>query len=316
MQSLFNYQLSSPGKVMIVIAGLIALIGTWLLIKSFIPTPTKQSKKTIKSFVSTKSNAQDVASDALSDVGKYFSKRLAKHIHMTPIERSEMERALQINKEGGTPEEHKAYNIVMGLFFGFIGAMFFIAGMIINSTISKLCGVAGIVVGIVVYIYLKKSLMQKQKKAVLGIEAELPRFVSFIVIASRTRNSGILAMLEHYTPEDEVFREELSKTIADAKTSNFDSAMNRWDQRINSDRLRMVINGLKGANNGDNMDIYFAMLEKDFTAYEISLLKQNVKTIPNRMRLPKMLMYTSVFVALFFPIAMQVVESFKTIFSA
>ena len=56
------------------------------------------------------------------------------------------------------------------------------------------------------------------------------------------------------------------------------------------------------------------MLEKDFEAYEIALLKQNIKTIPKRMRLPKMLMYSAVAFTLFLPIVMQIVDSFKGIF--
>ncbi len=133
--------------------------------------------------------------------------------------------------------------------------------------------------------------------------------------ALNKQNSSILAILERYTPRDEKFGAELEQTIADAKTSSFAGAMARWDQRINSDRLKRVIRGLINANNGDDVRVYFAMLERDFTAFEMTLLKQNIKRIPDKMRLPKMLMYSSVAASLFFPIIMQVVDSFMLFFT-
>ncbi len=112
-----------------------------------------------------------------------------------------------------------------------------------------------------------------------------------------------------------VFDEALSRTIVDAKTSNFTAAMTRWEQRTSSERLQRVVKGLINANEGDDVRIYFEMLERDFNAFEVTLLKRSLKTIPERMRLPKLLLYSAVAITLFFPILMQVIESFQMFFA-
>ena len=48
--------------------------------------------------------------------------------------------------------------------------------------------------------------------------------------------------------------------------------------------------------------------------FEKVLLKQNVKTIPKKMMIPKILMVTALILAFAFPIIVQVVESFKVMF--
>jgi hypothetical protein len=79
--------------------------------------------------------------------------------------------------------------------------------------------------------------------------------------------------------------------------------------------MKMVIHGLISAYHGDDVILYFAMLEKDFTAFEINRLKKSIKTIPQRMQIPKILIFTAIAMAMFTPLAMQIVDSFKSIFS-
>jgi hypothetical protein len=195
-----------------------------------------------------------------------------------------------------------------------LGGVVALAGALMSSSMFIVIGLGGCGLGVFYYFYLNKVIKSDKENVVEGVDRELPRFVSFMNTALQNQNSSILAILERYTPQSERFTMELEQTIADAKTSNFSGAMARWDQRMNSDRLKRVIRGLVNANNGDDVRVYFAMLERDFNSYEMVLLKQNIKRIPERMRLPKMLMYSSVALALFFPIIMQVIESFSLFF--
>lgn len=300
-------------KVVILVLAVIALIGVWTILSAFLPKPPRVVKKNLQGFNkrSRVKNSTQTFDTGLTSVAQ----KLAKYIHLNDIERSELAQALQVTGNPMTPEEYRALCYASGGMFACLGIVMAAIGLLFKVTLFTVFGVGGIGLGIFYYIFLKKVIMKDKTAVVEGVDKELPRFVSFMNTALQKQNSSILAILERYTPSSERFAVELEQTIADAKTANFSGAMARWDQRINSDRLKRVVRGLVNANNGDDVRVYFAMLERDFNAYEMTLLKQNVKRIPERMRLPKMLMYSSVALALFFPILMQVLESFQTFFT-
>jgi hypothetical protein len=152
------------------------------------------------------------------------------------------------------------------------------------------------------------------KESLKEFESELPRYVAYLKqsFASKT---NVISIMEKYTCKNEYFMKEMTQTLADAKTSNFDSAMARLDQRINSDRLKMVARGLLSAYHGDDVKAYFAMLERDFTAFEINDLKRSVKSIPRKMQTAKILILVSIMITIFFPLGMEIFESFKDLFA-
>lgn len=308
-----NYNFDTPVKLVILFFAIVFMIGVWVLLSAFLPGANRRVKKNLKSF--NKRGKAKMATTQYEGGLVELSQKFSKYMHLTDIERSDLQQALQVTGNPMTPEEYKALCYVSGGIFVGIGVLMLLVGLIFNISLFNIFGVGGMCLGIFYFFYLKKALMSDRTKVVEGVDKELPRFVSFMNTALQKQNSSILAILERYTPRDEQFASELEQTIADAKTSNFAGAMARWDQRINSDRLKRVVRGLINANNGDDVRVYFAMLERDFNAFEMTLLKQNVKRIPEKMRLPKMLMYSAVAAALFFPIIMQVVESFMLFFS-
>lgn len=308
-----TYNFNTPAKVLIIFFAIVFMIGVWLILSSFLPGASKRVKKNIKAF--NKRGKAKLATTQYEGTLVELAQKLSKYIHLNDIEHSEMQQALQVTGNPMTPEEYRALCFVSAGIFAALGLVMLIIGLLFSVSLFNIFGGAGIGLGIFYFIYLKKALMSDRTKVVEGVDQELPRFVSFMNTALQKQNSSILAILERYTPRDKTFAMELEQTIADAKTSNFAGAMARWDQRINSDRLKRVVRGLINANNGDDVRVYFAMLERDFTAYEMTLLKQNIKRIPAKMRLPKMLMYSAVVLALFFPILMQVLESFSLFFS-
>lgn len=308
-----TYNFNTPVKVVIIFFAVIFMIGVWVLLSAFLPGASKKVKKNVKTF--NKRGKTKLATTQYEGTLVELAQKISKYVHLTDIERSEMQQALQVTGNPMTPEEYRALCYVSAGIFVSLGLVMLILGLLFSVSLFNIIGAAGVGLGIFYFIYLKKALMSDRTKVVEGVDQELPRFVSFMNTALQKQNSSILAILERYTPRDKTFAMELEQTIADAKTSNFAGAMARWDQRINSDRLKRVVRGLINANNGDDVRVYFAMLERDFTAYEMTLLKQNIKRIPGKMRLPKMLMYSAVVLALFFPILMQVLESFTLFFA-
>lgn len=307
-----NHNLPMSAKVAILLLAIVLLVGIFFLLTAFLPHAKKKTRKTMSSFNKrgkTKTESKNIDSGLT-----VYAQKLAKYIHLNDIERSELQQALQITGNPLTPEEYRATCVIAAGIFLVLGGVVALAGALMSSSMFIVIGLGGCGLGVFYYFYLNKVIKSDKENVVEGVDRELPRFVSFMNTALQNQNSSILAILERYTPQSERFTMELEQTIADAKTSNFNGAMARWDQRMNSDRLKRVIRGLVNANNGDDVRVYFAMLERDFNSYEMVLLKQNIKRIPERMRLPKMLMYSSVALALFFPIIMQVVESFSLFF--
>lgn len=308
-----NYNFNMPTKLAIFFFAVIAFVGVWFLLSAFLPRPSKKTRQTLASF--NKRNKQK-NSTAKFDTGlNTLAQKFAKYIHLNDIERSELQQALQITGNPLSPEEYKAICFLSGGIFVLFGGVLLIFGLILGISLCNILGVGGIALGLFYYFFLNRAIRKDKDNVVEGVDKELPRFVSFMNTALQKQNTSVLAILERYTPHNERFTVELEQTIADAKTSNFSGAMARWDQRMNSDRLKRVVRGLINANNGDDVRVYFAMLERDFNSYEMVLLKQNIKRIPERMRLPKMLMYSSVALSLFFPIIMQVLESFSLFFN-
>ena len=308
-----TYTFSTPVKILILLLAILFMVGIWFVLTAFKPGANASTKKNVKAF--NKRCKSQVSTSRYEGSLMEWAQKFSKYVKLNDIERSELQQALQVTNNPMTPEEHRALCYVSGGIFAIMGLIMLIIGLIFGVSLFTIFGAGGIGLGIFYFMYLKKALISDRDNIVTGVDAELPRFVSFMNTALQKQNSSILAILERYTPRDAKFTAELEQTIADAKTSNFAGAMGRWDQRINSDRLKRVIRGLINANNGDDVRVYFAMLERDFTAFEMTLLKQNVKRIPEKMRFPKALMYTAVVAALFFPILMQVWESFSLFFT-
>lgn len=282
----------------------LGVMGCWFTVSYFVVTPSKKAKKAIKAYTAkekdsgTKTSSIDIFLDT-------FSTRFVKYVHINEIKRSEMSKALYISNNPKTPEEYMAYVCTVSgiiMLFGLAVILF-----------SKLIGAGLIGLGAFTYIFNMRKLNAKKKEAIENIEMELPRYTAYLKQAFKS-NKNVISVMEGYISDNSIFVYEINQAIADAKTSNFNSAMARLDQRLNSDRMKMVIHGLISAFNGENVEMYFAMLEKDFTSFEVNVLKKAIKTIPQKMQAPKILLFTSIFLTLFLPLALEIVGSFKQIF--
>ena len=300
----------------------IALLGVALLLigaiafmlTGIIPHAKRKTKKNLAAF--NKRGERVSKSDAaINGAFSTLSTKLARFIHMKPVDRASTEKALAATGSSKTPEEYRAFCYLGGGIFVVVGLFILLLGYITKQSLFYIIGVGGVVLGLVYVFILRRQIFKEQREIISSIDAELPRFVSFLNASFPNHQGSVLALLERYTAKDPLFDEALSRTIVDAKTSNFTSAMMRWEERTSSERLQRVVKGLINANEGDDVRIYFEMLERDFNAFEVTLLKRSLKTIPERMRLPKMLLYSAVAITLFFPIIMQVVESFQMFFA-
>lgn len=306
--------LSPSMKIALIVVAVLLIAAIAYTLTGIIPHAKRKTKKTLLTF--NKRGEKVSKSDAaINGAFSTMSSKLAKFIHMKPVDRAATEKALAATGSSKTPEEYRAFCYLAGGMFVVLGLFILLLGAISKQSLFYVIGVGGVLLGLVYVFILRRRIFKEQKEIISSIDAELPRFVSFLNASFPNHQGSILSLLERYTAKDIVFDEALSRTIVDAKTSNFTAAMTRWEQRTSSERLQRVVKGLINANEGDDVRIYFEMLERDFNAFEVTLLKRSLKTIPERMRLPKLLLYSAVAITLFFPILMQVIESFQMFFA-
>ena len=312
------YELSPFAKLLIVLGVIGVIAGAYILLTGFIPLVPKRYRKNVKDFKETGISKTHASGNVEASLQR-FSKQLATHIHMSAIERAEMQKALRLSDMTETPEEYKAYMYIATGVFLLLAFVVFMFGIILPlndfyKTGTKVIAVAVSAAGLAMYFINKRKINARKRDAIIEIERELPRFVSYLNNALQTEQSSVLAILERYIANEDRFQAELKMTIVDAKSANFNKAMAAWDARCNSDQLKMVTHGLISANDGNDVRYYFAMLERDFSAFEVAALRKSVKSIPQQMRLPKMLLMISVFAALFYPILYTVLKSVALFF--
>ena len=282
------------------------MVGCWIFASSFIVLPSSKFSKTIKAYQAS-SAEEKLSSNPIDTFLETYSKKFAKYVKLNPIKRSEMSKQLYMAGNPKTPEEYTAYMIVVAISILVVGLII----MIIN----RFMGIVICCSAIISYLFFSKQLKNNMQASLREFESELPRYVAYLKqsFASKT---NVINIMEKYVCKNEYFMKEMTQTLADAKTSNFDSAMARLDQRINSERLKMVIRGLTSAYHGDDVKSYFAMLERDFTAFEINDLKRSVKSIPRKMQTAKVFILLAIMITLFLPLGMQIAESFEGLFES
>lgn len=116
------------------------------------------------------------------------------------------------------------------------------------------------------------------------IEYELPRFVATLtqeLMASR----DVLSILEIYQKHaGPAMKNEMSITVADMRTGNFEGALTRFEARVSSAQLSDVVRGLVGVLRGDDGVAFFRMLSHDMKQLELQRLKKLALERPPKIR--------------------------------
>ena len=92
-------------------------------------------------------------------------------------------------------------------------------------------------------------------------------------------------ILESYIPNaGDEFKHELNITVADLRSSNYESAITRLESRIGSPMMSDVCRGLIGILRGDEMTIYWSTLSLKFADVYRQQLKQRAQKVPKKVK--------------------------------
>lgn len=280
------------------------IAGIHLITTSILPTPGRKSRHVIDSYCrSLKSRSSWTLRFDMPI--KKISQIILPLISLSDLRKVRLQNTLRDAEKQLSAEEYVA-NVASGcIMFLLVGLPFAFLSPYIT---------AGFAAFSVYYGWTCAADLNRTGKAkIKSVESELPRFASYIKHSLKNNKSALL-ILERYKTDNADFAAELNKTIADIRTSSFESAILRLGSRFNSENLSMIVRGIIAIYNGDDVRYYFELLEKDFTEMEINRLRREIKKIPGKMRRSMVVLYTAIALMFFTPIVILIYESIVKFF--
>lgn len=225
-------------------------------------TATKQSKEKAKTF------------DALLNG---WAVSLSKILPMDEYKKIRMQNTLNAAGMKETPEEFMANAILK-------------SGLIVLAVVPVLMILpllAPVLLFLAVIVYFKEVRKADEKLSAKRdkIEVELPRFVATVTQELKS-SRDVLSILENYKKNaGKDFSNELDILTADMRSSSYETALTRFEARINSPLLSDITRGLIGILRGDDGAMYFQMLSHDMKQLELQRLKAQAMKIPPKIRI-------------------------------
>lgn len=279
------------------VAGLFGL-GLFYIITEFIVMPSSKSRRAVNLLFKESISFSEQFSLPIAN-------RIVRFITLDKVRRNSIQIKLNAAEIRCTPEFYVARSIAEGIVI-----VLFAVPMLWIMPIASICC---IVFGVLVYFQSmqKADRIIKQKRE--NIETDMVLFSSTICQTLST-SRDVLKMLQSFRSVcGDTFRHELDVTIADMKTGNYEDAIKRLDERVNSADLSEIIKGLLAIMRGDNQQLYFEMLTKDLMTKEKENLKREAKKRPGKMKGVSFFMISCFLGMFMYAIVSQVVASFNSI---
>lgn len=215
-------------------------------------------------------------SDWLDNIIRSLSKFTIKFVRINSFKRKRLATQFENLDMKMSPEEFYAEIIAKALLL----SIFVPVGFFIHIAIGLLLV---IVVVLVILLELNKisSIIQKKKEA---IESELPRFVSVIEQTFKNDHDVIKLISTYVENGDSPLIHELNIALADMKTGDFETALTRLSNRVNSVFLSEVVRGLQSALHGDDTVGYFASLSSKLWDHEKARIKKKALKTPGKVK--------------------------------
>lgn len=232
--------------------------------------------------------------------------KLSRYIHMDEYKRSHLARMLNAAGMDMTPEVFTAYTIVKPC------AMLLLA--IPCLIVFPLLALVVVVLAILTYFKESRKAEEKVSERRDKIEAELPRFVATIE-QELASSRDVLTILENYKNHAVAeFAAELDVLTADMRSSSYEAALVRFEDRIASPMLSDITRGLIGVLRGDNGRLYFQMLSHDLKQQELQRLKAKAAKIPPKIRVFSFIMLACFMLTYIVVLAMVILDSMALLF--
>ena len=254
------------------IIGILCGIGLFFVLADVYRIPYFKTSKAVESL----SKKQKDKTSGLNLFLSGIAEKIAKHLKLNEFKRAQLEADLKTAQMDSTPEMFKANAIVKA---GIIGVFAIPVAFIFPLLVP-------VVLFLAVFLYRmeSKSVSKRIKAKRERIEYELPRLVSNIE-KTLAHNRDVLYMLESYAqnagPE---LKHELTITVADMKSGNYEGAITRLESRVGSSMMSDVCRGLIGILRGDDNRMYWASLSLKFNDTARQQLRLKAQKVPRKVK--------------------------------
>lgn len=261
--------------LILLVFGILFAMGSYLLMAQLFKIPTFKQTKAILNMGKTKKKQVKDSDAMILDVAMWVSKWIKLEEH----KRKKISSVLTSAQISMTPETYVAQV--------YVKVLLSVVGIVPCLLIVPIFSPAFLIAGVGVYFTelgrAEKMIRQKREE----IEQELPRFVATIT-QSLQGSKDIKGILESYRKNaGPSLKNELTITIADMGSGNYQAAFSRLDTRVSSGVLSQVVLGLQGVVNGADELAHFKMLSQQMKNEELQRLRKLAKE-----RVPKIRKYS------------------------
>ncbi len=247
--------------------------GILLLCLDYFKVATVKNSKTVLKIINygkVKSNFREVALSSLAY-------KLIRYVYINDYKKEKLKIALSSANVPFSPE----------MFIARIYAkMFYISLLIIPSFfVFKLLVPVVIILCVALYFeeYNKPYKIIDAKRQ--AIEYDLPRFANVISQELQRGTIDVIKIFENYKESvSDVFKAEITRTIADMNTRNYQRALLNFEKRINSSMLSEIVRTLISTVNGDDNVINFRYIAMKLKKIELENLKKEAIKQPDRIK--------------------------------
>lgn len=273
--------------------------GLFNIITEFVHGPTKKARNAV---LSQKSGPRSFTESLVIPITEWIHPK----IRLSNARKDSLQKSLYAAEMHISPEYYTARAIANALIVGAMAIpMFFIIPFM---------SIAFLAMGIVVYFRELESVEIIVRKKKEKIEQELVLFASTIqqtLLSSR----DVVKIFESYRkvcgPE---LMHELDVTLADMKTGNYESALIRFETRVNSPGISQIVRGLQAVMRGDEQSVYFEMLTHDLIVEEKERLRREALKRPSKLKVATFMMIGCFALVYFYAIGLQIFNTMKQIF--
>lgn len=266
--------------ILTIIIALLFTFGIFLITCDLFRVPFIKTAKTVKNLTDRQKKRASIF-----DVWKNsLSVCISKLIRFNTYKRMDLASDLKSARLNVSPELYIAKAIVKSVLVGLLAIPAYYIFPIIFPLI--------IVLAVLLYIREIKSVQKILEKKRLAIEFELPRLVSTIELTLK-HNRDVLTILDNYiktaAPD---MKHELSKTVADMRSGNYEEAITNLETRVNSPMLYDVTRGIISVLNGNDTDGFWINLSLKIADSQRQLLRRKAQKVPGKVdRLTRCLLY-------------------------
>ena len=289
--------------VLKIIISILMTVGFMFLAFELFGFPVSYSKKNI-TYLSKRATSQTGFFNELVDK---LAKFLRKFIKIGNIKRNRLVAQFENLGMKITPEEYYSEMIAKIVIFSVIIPV----GFIFHIAVGVLFAIIVALFALLEYNKLDQIITKKKE----DIETELPKFVSVIEQTFKNDHDVIKLISTYVENGDSPLVNELNIALADMKTGDFETALTRLSNRVNSVSLSEVVRGLQSALHGDDTVGYFTSLNSKLWENEKVRIKRKALKTPSKVKYLVKIMLVCMFLIYVAVFGTVIYEGLSEIFS-